>query len=222
MPASSAQLGKYEQALYYEIFIKEEYRIAKPTIQNAKTIFDIGGHLGFFSERCLSLNPHLQLHYFEPFDALFQQAKIRLQNFAPQITFNPFAIASSTGTATFTFNASKTMQSSKATSFLNPAGIPQQVHTQSLNQYIKEQKIWSIDLVKLDIEGMEFEVLFALEPATRSSIKALLCEVHLLTESEAAQFPHLQSLLSTHFAQITRLPSPYSSKINLCFCQNPL
>ena len=77
-------------------------------------------------------------------------------------------------------------------------------------------------MVKLDIEGMEFEVLFALEPATRSSIKALLCEVHLLTESEAAQFPHLQSLLSTHFAQITRLPSPYSPKINLCFCQNPL
>jgi hypothetical protein len=33
--------SKYEKALEYEIFVKEEYGFAKEKIQNAKCIFDI-------------------------------------------------------------------------------------------------------------------------------------------------------------------------------------
>ena len=35
MTVSTTDLDKYENALYYEIFIKEEYAIAKSTIQKA-------------------------------------------------------------------------------------------------------------------------------------------------------------------------------------------
>ncbi len=80
----------YNQALKYEIFVKEEYACVKPLIPSAKTIFDIGGHIGLFSERCLGLNPQVQIHYFEPFESLVHEAKIRLQSFASQIIFNPF------------------------------------------------------------------------------------------------------------------------------------
>jgi len=41
MTAPTTDLDKYENALYHEIFIKEEYAIAKSTIQKAKTILDI-------------------------------------------------------------------------------------------------------------------------------------------------------------------------------------
>jgi len=41
MTVSTTDFDKYENALYYEIFIKEEYAIAKSTIQKAKTILDI-------------------------------------------------------------------------------------------------------------------------------------------------------------------------------------
>jgi len=33
---------KYEKALEYEIFIKQEYGFAKEEIENAKCIFDVG------------------------------------------------------------------------------------------------------------------------------------------------------------------------------------
>jgi hypothetical protein len=48
-------MQKHDQALRYEIFEKEEYSCAKQAIQRAKVIFDIGGHLGYFSEWCRSL-----------------------------------------------------------------------------------------------------------------------------------------------------------------------
>ncbi len=41
MTAPTTDLDKYENALYHEIFIKEEYAIAKSTIPKAKTILDI-------------------------------------------------------------------------------------------------------------------------------------------------------------------------------------
>ena len=40
---------KYEKALEYEIFIKEEYGFAKEKIQEAECIFDIWWHKWFFS-----------------------------------------------------------------------------------------------------------------------------------------------------------------------------
>lgn len=50
-------MNKYDQALEYEIFIKKEYAFADYFIQNANLIFDIGGHRGYFSKYCLSINP---------------------------------------------------------------------------------------------------------------------------------------------------------------------
>ena len=41
MTVATDDLDKHENALYHEIFIKEEYAIAKSTIQKAKTILDI-------------------------------------------------------------------------------------------------------------------------------------------------------------------------------------
>lgn len=49
-------MDKYNKALEYEIFVKKEYSFADEAIKQAKIIFDIGGHIGLFSEYCLSIN----------------------------------------------------------------------------------------------------------------------------------------------------------------------
>ena len=212
----------YNQALKCEIFIKEEYACAKTLIKSAKIIFDIGGHIGLFSEWCLKLNPQVEIHYFEPFENLVQEAKARLQASSSQIVFNPFWVAKIPWSYNFLFNPTKTMQSSQFPSFLNPAWTLASVRCENLNDYLQNQKIWSIDLIKLDIEGMEFEVLFDLQEESWEKIQALVCEVHLFSPQQEAQFPKLLSLLKTHFSSVERIPSPYNEKLWLCFCQkNP-
>ena len=212
----------YNQALKYEIFIKEEYACAKTLIKSAKIIFDIGGHIGIFSEWCLKLNPQAEIHYFEPFEKLIQEAKVRLQASSSQIVFNPFWVAKIPWSYNFLFNPTKTMQSSQFPSFLNLAWTPASVHCENLNDYLQNKKIWSIDFMKLDIEGMEFEVLFDLQEESWEKIQDLVCEVHLFSPQHEVQFPKLLSLLKAHFPSVERIPSPYSEKLWLCFCQkNP-
>ena len=110
------------------------------------------------------------------------------------------------------------MQSSQHASFLNPKGKLEKVECENLNHYLQDQKIWTIDLLKLDIEGMEFEVLFDIERENREKIEAILCEIHLLSPTDEENFPALISLLKSHFTHVERNPSPYSEEIWLCFC----
>ena len=90
------QLGKYEKALQYEIFVKEEYQQAKEIIKHANLIFDIGSHIGFFSEWCLSLNPQVKIFAFEPMPLLFETMKERLSLYQNQIHFFNYGISSKT------------------------------------------------------------------------------------------------------------------------------
>ncbi len=67
--------------------------------------------------------------------------------------------------------------------------------------------------MKLDIEGMEFEVLFDLQEESWEKIQALVCEVHLFSPQYEVQFPKLLSLLKVRFPSVERIPSPYSEKL---------
>ena len=67
--------------------------------------------------------------------------------------------------------------------------------------------------MKLDIEGMEFEVLFDLQEKNWEKIQALVCEVHLFSPQHEVQFPKLLSLLKAHFPFVERIPSRYSEKL---------
>lgn len=218
MNSTNLPLWKYEQALYYDIFVKEEYGIAKSAIQEAKIIFDIWGHIGLFSEWCLNLNPQATIHYFEPFEKNWKVAEQRLKPRNDAIIFNHLAIAPTSWNQTFFFNSQKTMQSSKKASFLNPKWEAQTVHTESLDQYILTNHITTIDLMKLDIEGEEFEVLKSLSDDSRHRIRVLLCEIHLLWNAELLGWETLQNTLKSEFDTFEWIPSPYSEKIWICFC----
>lgn len=67
--------------------------------------------------------------------------------------------------------------------------------------------------MKLDIEGMEFEVFFDLQEESWEKIQALICEVHLFSPQQEAQFSKLLSLLKVRFPSVERIPSPYSEKL---------
>jgi len=43
--------------------------------------------------------------------------------------------------------------------------------------------------MKLDIEGMEFEVLFDIQEENRKKIQAILCEIHLLSSTAVHSMP---------------------------------
>ena len=172
---------KYEKALEYEIFVKEEYGFSKQKIKNANCIFDIWWHKWFFSQRCRTLNPNTKIHYFEPVKKFYKEANNNIWN-DKNIIFNNYWISSKNEHWILLLNQEKTMQSSKYSSFLNKNWIKIDVKFTTLKDYLNYKNIDKIDVLKMDIEWMEFEVLSSLWNYERWKINNIIIEIHLFDE----------------------------------------
>ena len=213
------EIWKYEKALQYEIFVKEEYQQAKEIIKHANLIFDIGSHIGLFSEWCLSLNPQVEIFAFEPMPLLFETMEERLSSYQNQIHFFNYGISSKTERIPFFFNSQKTMQSSKFSSFLNPQGEKIEVNMISFSQILEEYQISQIDLIKMDIEGMEFEVLESRKESLFEHINAMIIEIHCFDTEKEEKSEWLQQWLPHFFSKVLFTPNEYDKRIGLLFCE---
>lgn len=205
---------KYEKALEYEIFVKEEYGFAKEKIQKAGCIFDIWWHIWLFSQRCRSLNQNAKIHYFEPVGKFFYKAKINLWNDRNTV-LNNYWIGSKSGSWKLLLNEEKTMQSSKYSSFLNPAWTEVLVNFITLRDYLQKNSIDKIDVLKMDIEWMEFEVLSSLWEFEWEKIENMIMEVHLLNEEMKSDWNQIFLKIKNIFWNVEIIDSWYREEIFL-------
>lgn len=203
--AENKQL-KYEKALEYEIFVKGEYDFAKNKIENAKCIFDIWWHIWLFSKRCRHLNINAKIHYFEPIVDFYNKAKSDFWN-DKNIKLNNYWINSKTWKWTILFNPEKTMQSSKYSSFLNPKWIKNVVYFISIKDYLDQGNINKIDVLKMDVEWMEFEILSSRWDTERWKINNLIVEVHLLNKEMKLKWIKLLPKIKSIFWNIEIIES---------------
>lgn len=209
---------KYEKALEYEIFIKGEYDFAKNEILKAETIFDIWGHIWLFSRWCRSLNSKARIYYFEPICEFYEKAKEKLWN-NDKIILNNCWIASESGEWLMLLNEEKTMQSSKYSSFLNPEWRGVIVKFVSLKEYLELENINKIDVLKMDIEWMEFEVLTSFSGLEWSKIDTLVLEVHLLNDEMKLDWNNLLEIIKRHFKYVEIIDWWYCNEVFLLYAK---
>ena len=207
---------KYQKALEYEIFVKEEYSFSKEKIIHANTIFDIWWHIGLFSSWCRKYNHNAQIYFFEPVALNYNQACDNLKDDSNIHLYN-FWIARESKKWIILVNDTKSMQSSKYESFLNSNWKPEQVEFITLSDAINKTWADTIDLLKMDIEWMEFEVLNNLTDNIWNEIGCLVLEVHLLNTELEKWWNDLQLKLKNHFNKVEIIPSNYTDKIFLIY-----
>ena len=205
---------KYEKALEYEIFVKGEYSFSKEEIQNADCIFDIWWHKWLFAKRCRTQNSKARIHYFEPIKEFYKQANLALWN-DKNIIFNNYWISAKSWEWIILLNQEKTMQSSKYTSFLNPKWTIIDVKFITLKEYIKHNQINKIDVLKMDIEWMEFEVLSSRTNFELGKINNLIVEIHLLNEKMKQERNEILIKIKNTFLDIKTIKSEYCNDIFL-------
>ena len=207
---------KYQKALEYEIFVKEEYGFSKEKISNAKIIFDIWWHIGLFSKWCRKYNERAKIFLFEPVIQNYTQAYDNLED-DPNIVLYNFWIAKESKKWIILVNDTKSMQSSKYESFLNTNWKPEQVEFITLSDAINKTWADTIDVLKMDIEWMEFEVLNNLTDDIWNKINSLVLEVHLLNTELEKWWNDLQLKLKDLFNKVEIFPSNYTDKIFLIY-----
>lgn len=205
---------KYEKALEYEIFTKGEYSFAKSKIQNAKCIFDIWWHIWLFSKRCRSMESNARIHYFEPVGEFYKKAKSTLWN-DKNIILNNIWINSESKNWAILLNEEKTMQSSKYSSFLNPNWEIIECEFITLRDYLQTNNINKIDVLKMDIEWMEFEVFSSRWDFERKKINNLIVEIHILNEKMESEWIYIFTKIKNIFTNIEIINSWYRKEIFL-------
>jgi FkbM family methyltransferase len=153
-----------------EVLLDELYEI--PGLDDVRVVVDLGSHIGtsivFFHLR----HPAARIYGFEPDPRSFATLRANVGDL-PGVTIDPRAAAGASGAATF-FSS----ENSLASSLVADTGARRAVavDTVSLDDLMDELGIDRIDLLKLDVEGAEYDVL---SRTTRlDSVRAIAGELH--------------------------------------------
>ena len=152
------------------------------TDQERPIIIDAGAHIGLSSLYFKWLYPHCQIIAFEPNTRLFALLSENIsQNELTDVTLVPAALAKQTGEAHFWVDATP-WQWWSVGSFNRGAWNGEQknqeeiiVQTVKLSDYVKN--LSRVDLLKMDIEGAEWQVLRGLK-TWLDKIQQLIFEFH--------------------------------------------
>ena len=143
------------------------------------TAFDIGANVGAFT--CLMASLGHTVHSFEPIPETFCRLKnnVKSNGLLDRVWLNCLAVGKERALVTFHIeeSAATNRMALPGESSLGAAST-QLVAATSLDDYCRRQSIDSIDLVKLDVEGMEPFVLQGANALLKErKIKALLIEI---------------------------------------------
>lgn len=131
-----------------------------------KCIFDIGAHKGDWSRLASKMNPSCVIHAFEivpsTYEELFQNTK-ELNNVIP----NNCGLSSQEGTISISLGRYSTMATGCKIKGMQSHNefYSQEIlcKTRKASDYMREQNIDCIDFIKVDVEGMDLQVIKGFE-----------------------------------------------------------
>lgn len=158
------------------IFHFKEYGDLSGMPENA-TVIDLGGHVGSFSVSVLKENPTARVCTYEPSPESFSALKrnIALNGLEDRCTIFQKAVAGVAGPRTLYMT-----EKSSANTLIDHRKGTESVTVQctTLDDIFSENHIETCELLKMDIEGAEFETLSAASDETLSKVRNIILEWH--------------------------------------------
>ncbi|MBK3665340.1 FkbM family methyltransferase [Bradyrhizobium diazoefficiens] len=166
---------------FSKILIDDCYRLKE--VRHAQTILDIGSNIGLFAIAARRRFPRATIHCYEPNPAVIPYLQSHCTQTRCQLF--PAAVGLSEGRVSLRADDEGTLFS---TTVPNPSGgIPQVSFASAI------EKLGTVDLLKLDCEGAEWEIFD--DVTTWKSVHRLAMEYHLWAR-EGATVATLREILS--------------------------
>lgn len=171
-----------------EIVTENEYFLDKFKNIEGKYLFDIGANCGIATVVMAKLNPLSTVYSFEPFKPAYDVMcqNILLNNLTNVKTFNK-AVMNTTDKLMMMVDSTMSGANSliadekKFTSnYTKHKHVVTSVETESvvLDEVLTENKIDSIEVLKIDCEGGEYEILYGSEKFRKNIVKNIVGEFH--------------------------------------------
>ena len=185
---------RMEVKVFWQLFIHESYAIPA----NCKTILDCGANAGIFSVWAAKKCPEAKITALEPFPSTFAELQVNLKqnNLENRVRAVPFGLAASEGTRLIRTAGDSPDRRLVLDSTGQALAGTITVNCISLAQCLDRHQLATVDLMKMDIEGSEWEVLLSTEPSVLRRIKHIQLEYHEV----AAHFGYTPEKLFAHLA----------------------
>ena len=182
------------QLYFYGSFEEQQCRYWMNLASKARIIFDIGANVGLYALLAAARNPNANIHAFEPTPELVDAlaGNIRL-NGITNVTVAPVAVGKVSGKG-FLHYCAGSDGSNEGMNYITDQIVQDSdmpVETISLDDYCGQRQIRYVDLLKMDIEGGEFDALLGAQNLLRA--QAIGCIFIELTEWVANRSGHSTS-----------------------------
>ncbi len=185
-----------------EVFLKDDYQLTMLRNDPPTTIIDLGACIGMFSLYAKALFPKANIYAYEPLPEYFQGLKknIKINHFRNSIF--PFPLACYSPNAVKQLKKRKQLEYSK---LKGPTCVYTFRKTISLEEILEQNKISTCDLLKIDVEGAEFDILYTLPPKQYRRIRRIHLEYHNMDPETDLNGSSLKRFLEeNHFNVIQR------------------
>jgi FkbM family methyltransferase len=146
--------------------------------ERAKTIVDVGAHVGVYSLAAAAVSPAARVHGFEPLAELFARYERNCELNRFDVHCHRVALSDAIGVGVM---KGWVLEKGPA----EPGPDEELVRTSRLDAMLEAAEVGSIDLVKLDVEGHEPEILAGMGRYLTECRPSLLMEV--LTDGAGAR-----------------------------------
>ncbi len=164
-----------------EIFLHDEYRLESLT-PAPKSIVDIGANVGVFTLRAAQLFPGVRISAFEPSPVAYEQLvqNVRANPALSKIDTHRLAVLGSSDVheVRFWIDATGSPCSTLIETAVRDreAGRWEKVPAASLGSILRSTG--AVDLLKLDVEGAEYEILGETSPSALAWVDRIVVEYH--------------------------------------------
>lgn len=212
------------RSVWAEIFKEREYKAAETTIISAQEpIVDVGAHIGLFVLYARALNSNVPIYALEPelenFKLLNKNIK---ENKLSQI--KTFQVALGGNSEEVELVLSQDSHNHRLVTAPNPdfieekEGILKQVvKMHSLRAFFDQENIKIASLLKMDIEGGEYDVFSACLPGDFARLRAVIMEYH---NYSGLNYKAIEVQLRENGFGVRIFPSKFDKKMGFIFAKN--
>jgi FkbM family methyltransferase len=147
-------------------------------------IVDGGAYIGTISARLTSAFPRARVYAFEPQNESFRALEALAER-NPRVSPRPYALGAVTGSASLhvgllPYTSSLLGRPRDGRRYYPAEAIldrTRQVHVVSLDDWVREEGLGGVDLIKLDLQGYELQALSGAQHLLQSSVQLVYLEV---------------------------------------------
>lgn len=183
----------------------------KRILNNAQVIVDAGANIGALSAGLSYWFPGSDVYAFEPIQATFAALE---KNVAGNPSIHPvkMGLGTVTGKLNILLNEEDTINSLKVTEA--HAGIigTEEIDLIRLDEFLQQRQLQQVDILKIDVEGFEFEVLQGCGAYLKNGISCIYIEVGYEREPAKVHFADVDSYMEAKGFQLCGI---YETRRNL-------